>query len=1032
MKLHKFTLTLAAAAVLSACSFDDNKDEINSLEQQVAQLEASLAAVNAENSLSDEQVSDMLSQINSLTAQLDGLTNLPDEEVEALKSELNLLATQLSESNELTQLESELIQKNIADLTLKLNNSITASDEDVTALKEEIAALTDQLSSLTTDSGADIDALQAKIDSLTTIIEQLTKQKPVLGLNSTSGANILAEESDKVWRFAIFPDTQGRDDDNMKAYVCVDKNGNDVSVNGSPICEWLGVDFNGDGFYDAGTESQADSVKPGDWDEDGISYLVNVEDPLQPYIETDSAGAPIVVSPEDRKDFGPDWKILPVPLVEAVADKMIELDVDLVLATGDITEYRAESDYVQWMDKVASPLQNAGIDLFPVRGNHEIVNGRNWPSWFKNTQEWERQSVNNVYNDINPYEGKNQVDFDQGYALYQAYTGKIIKDHLDKGVITGYPGLEDLVYYFVKDNTLFIGLDFYFADIHNSTFKGTWLTLYKWLQEVITANAENVDHIVAFGHEPLSTKKRPQTYQVEQYEAYEATERALQAAADLAQVNYDAAVSNNVEQAELTRLSAILEEAISALEENQEPNVDGYDIGQLGYLLLQDDSAPGLANDVLTLFNDYQVTYISGHDHQYTRSLIHTDKKHKDTSNGFTQIVGGSASWKSYENLYGSQEEYETSLYIDNFVREDTVQSYVNSNGLKYAESTNGLAAGISFVVVEINGRQMKTTNYYAEHNLSEVDMNLGAHYDKDTNQWCHYEGDFMVKGSVETTKVCENIRWVAVDEASYTKDATKRVVEPNENYFLHSKAPTEEGYIGTEATIIDGYNMTYNTSYAANINRVEMLRELVTLSWFTDTSDVTLSDILYISGNQNQDGTKFNEFGSIDTTSPESLTYINRSGCEVLNATHVSRDGVLNKGRDLEASLSGDTSASDYQAGCGDSDSWNNRYNNDNLDFADAMAISIVAPQSKDLETLTVGRYDTEINQWVPAFSPECYIETGYSDHYSVHYRLAEQHPEGGYAINGCQQRYWGYSKSANVIWGFIHTDGKFAVIEK
>ncbi|MCQ8850716.1 hypothetical protein NQT74_19195 [Alteromonas stellipolaris] len=127
----------------------------------------------------------------------------------------------------------------------------------------------------------------------------------------------------------------------MSLYVDVDKDGNTLSIK-----EYVGVDYNGDGYYDAGTESQNDAVKANDWDEDGVSYLVNVEDPFHPYIEVDSAGEPIVVAPEDRKDFGPDWKVLPLPLVEAVTDKMIELDVDLVLATGDITEYRAESDYV--------------------------------------------------------------------------------------------------------------------------------------------------------------------------------------------------------------------------------------------------------------------------------------------------------------------------------------------------------------------------------------------------------------------------------------------------------------------------------------------------------------------------------------------------------------------------------------------------------------------------------------------------------------------------------------------------------------
>ena len=592
------------------------------------------------------------------------------------------------------------------------------NDGEIRSLQSQLNALESALDS----SNAALDETNSALLETQNELDALNATPVALAKNMGNAANRLPEDSDQVWRFAIFPDSQGRDDDNMRMTVNVDRDGNVLD-----IAEYVGVDFNGDGYYDAGTESQADNVKPGDWDEDGVSYLVNVMDPFQPFIETDASGSPIIVAPEDRKDYGPDWKILPLPLVEAVTDQFIELDVDLVLAIGDITEYRAESDYVQWMDKVAAPLREAGITYFPVRGNHEIINGRNWPAWFNNVQEWERQSVNNVYNDINPYEGYEAIDFDQGYALYQSYIGAIMQEHLAEGRAIGLPGAEDLVYYFVHNNTLFIALDYYFGELYSSAYRGTWIELHDWLTEVITSHAADVEHIVVFGHEPLSSKERPQTYNAEQFDKHLAERRALQAAVDGAQAAYADAVANAAPEQEQATLLAELEEAQGALDDLREPSLGGYDMGQLGYMLLHDESEPGLADKLLGLFTEYQVTYISGHDHQYTRSLIHQSRDDKDSARGFMQIIAGNASWKAYRNLYGINDEHETGLFISNFYDSDSGGDLFNSRGERYASITGSLGNGIAFLLVEVNGRQITTTAYMAKHKLTEVDMNLGA-----------------------------------------------------------------------------------------------------------------------------------------------------------------------------------------------------------------------------------------------------------------------------------------------------------------
>ena len=862
-------------------------------------------------------------------------------------------------------------------------------------------------------SGSETDPSESEATPDTDRREPPSK-RPGSPRHTTRGPNRLPEDAeDQVWRFAVFPDTQGRDDDNMPK-ISNDRHGNDLGIE-----VYHGYDYNGDGVYDA----------------DG--YRVNVSDPYNPYIETDDHGAPIAVAVEERRDFPRDFKIIPQPLVEAVTDKMIELEVDLVLATGDITEYRAESDYVTWLAKVAAPLQDAGIDVYPVRGNHEVVNGRNWLQWFSHVEEpTERQSVDNVLNGFSPYEEGD--GFDQGYKLYEAYAGTLLAEKLEEGEIEGFPGAEILNYYFVHRNTLFIGIDFYFGDLVSSAHHGTWLLLSDWLHDVLKKYGRRVDHVVVYGHEPMSTKKRPQAYDAERHEHHLARERELKdavaaasAMVELSQAALDEAIIGGASDDEIDRRVADLAAAEFALAraeddltENEEPGLIGYgyDIGQLGHLLLQDESDPGLAEGILRLFAKHNVNYFSGHDHQYARSLIHPGPEYAATTHGFTQIISGNASWKAYEDLYGFNDDYETGLFVDNFYNNEPVSGDgYNIHG--------ALGKGVSFVVVEVNGRQITTTNYFASHNYTESDLNLGLRYDYDHNCWLTYSGSY--RSGVPSTSSCTEVEWVEHDQASRTTNGTERVVSPYESYWIHSSSPERRGYKGSEATIIDGYNLTFDSSYAAAIDRVELMSELVSMSWFVDDDEETVSDVLWISGNQTQDGSHFDEFGNLLDGESFSMTYVNDRGYEVDNPTHVTRDGIMRKGVDVVVSLTGDTTTENGPGGSNQAN-WVNRYRDDGLDFADAVAIAFVAPEDHELTDLTLGRYNEDTSCWVPAFREECYTDAGYSHHFSVDFRISEQEPEGGFGIPGCQQFYWGYHPQSHSVWGHIHTDGRYALIEK
>ena len=882
------------------------------------------------------------------------------------------------------------------------------NDAEISELQTQIADLQDQLQNTSDLSEGEISALEQEIDDLQGTITELTAPEPQLGTLATTGANVLAKNNvENIWKYALFPDMQGRDDDDYSIELTHTNPDGTVVTNEALTRSgsfYVGVDVNQDGIWD------------------GSSHQIDVSDPLNPVFVLDENGFAIPVDSADRKDSVGDWKTLPYPHAEPIIDKIIEEDVDLVFFLGDITEHRAEHEYVQFRDYIMKPLQDAGIGIVPIRGNHEIVNGRNWLAWFSADYELAKTSVNNVDNDIDVYE--EGAAYDQGYALYHHYVGSILDDRIASGAITPFSEeFPDLVFHYTYENTLFIALDPYFGDLVSTRYRATWIETYDWIKTVIEQNAEIVDHIVVINHEAFSTRRRPQMYEEEAYNEY----------LNLLDEEYFQAITTGEEDPDRP-------EALDLL---------AYDIGQLGFITQQAESQPNLVQDLFGLFAKYNVHYLAGHDHQYKRSAIHAIPGDKN-SPFFTEIVSGNASWKAYENNFGTNALYESAIAQQNFY------DIPDSGAGKDHSST------ISFVIAEVNNRQVTYTNHYARVN-GDIGFDDGfasknqLRYDYDNNQWNFYE---EVDGTTVNTPIA--IDWKVGDAASYTADAVKRIVGPAENYFTTTTTPEDQGYLGTEFTIIDGNNMTYNSSSAAlrldqdGEPTLQNMSELLALSWFADNDDTTLSDIIFIHGNQNQDGTYFNYegFQQRTTVTDSTLGVINRYGTRndpattvagdrevslspstvfqnrnselVNNPTMVTRDGELVKGTDYPAEHAIDYGPMD------------NLYTGDNIigengnDFADAMAVAMTIPEGVNIEDVTLGRWDQASDSWLPAFNPVCFANTGYSDHYNVQYRLDEQEPEGGFGIDGCEQQYWGYIESSNAIWGFIHTDGYFAIIAK
>ena len=746
----------------------------------------------------------------------------------------------------------------------------------------------------------------------------------------TQGANKLAENNtEKVWRFAVIPDTQGKPDRWGINRVTL-PNGEKTH---------LGFDVNQDGIFD------------------GNGYKIDVSNYWKPKVILDNDGNPVKVN--KRHDFPAGFVHLPIPLIEPLIDKIRQENVDLIVAVGDITDRRTEIEYVQWMKYVAEPLMEDGIGVYPVRGNHELVDGNDWPDYFTSELTPEKvMSVNNVDNAIDSYLPDDY--FDQGRKLYSNYPGQLLKPKLATGNVVGYPGLGEFIYYFIHNNTLFIGIDTYFSDLVGVDYQGSWIALYPWLKEVIEKNHDSVDHIYMYGHESFLGKKRPHEYNFSPLNQY-----------------YQALMKGKA---------------------GIELGVMGRDMGQMGHLQAQAHSSPGLVEKLFNLLNQYNVTYIAGHDHQFSRSIIHPAKG-KFSDLGFTQIIAGGSSWKAYNNRYGVHAEWETGLAQDNFTDPKT-----------------GTSNAVSFVIVEINGRQVTTTNMRLPVSINEKDMTRGAHWDSGKQGWTipRKNGDNQFVAG----------RWQIIDQASSTSDADSRLVNPADNYWFLSRTPDSPGYIGTQAAILEGYNHTFNSyevfaqdtkNYKANTtkqinanpfngrygmaakkhnirHRADHLSEYLALSWFVDDSNVTLTDIVLIDGTQNQQGAFKDSTGQL---MPKAFSdfYFDKGGKKRSNQTKTLRNDLYN---------------------IVDNDS-------------DAMAIAISLSKDIPLEGVTIGYFDSEKQQWIPAVKQECLVNTGYSDDFSItHSGNAEVNQDK------CALHMWGYNHNAHAVWGFIHKAGRYALIKQ
>ncbi len=161
-----------------------------------------------------------------------------------------------------------------------------------------------------------------------------------------------------------------------------------------------------------------------------------------------------------------------VRLMGPVVDRMVNVhQVDMMMHVGDLTDKGGSTEFDQWLT-TAAPLYDAGIDVFPIRGNHD------------DGSEEETQIADPLYGDVD-------------IALTDIWDSKF--PYLDPGsseynpIVQRGPGAS---YIFDYNNVRFVAIDLYGAAPS---------ALMNW---ILSIEIGDNDHMFVFAHEPLFGRAR--------------------------------------------------------------------------------------------------------------------------------------------------------------------------------------------------------------------------------------------------------------------------------------------------------------------------------------------------------------------------------------------------------------------------------------------------------------------------------------------------------------------------------------------
>ncbi|WP_305475487.1 metallophosphoesterase [Oceanobacter sp. 4_MG-2023] len=456
------------------------------------------------------------------------------------------------------------------------------------------------------------------------------------------------------------------------------------------------------------------------------------------------------------------------------------------------------------MREVLSHQADAGVDMVIALGDlTDKGTTVEWAEWTSVAESYKDQGI-----EFLPVMGNHETSY-----AYTVEWIKTMRDYIPEDAVH-MPGFEWINYYVIRENVLIVGLAYYNLPI-----------AFSWIQDVIESNEDQVDHIVVASHDGLVGAKYGQT---------------------------------------------------------REQIVEG---------TKDDDWVYSVQEDIRDYFSQHDVIYVQGHEHQYQRSLITAQTALTTTSSGstpeggnyrmnaYTQIMAGNASYKGYEYRYGERE---------------LIQMVISQKNNTLSNGATGFDVNSSWLAFD-NDR-VDYQSYYSEHTASSNDADQAFSAD-----WK------MLDGFSRTTNRCDNViyptsvpedtRPVLVFQTDYLSDiciaddgTVAQLIGGSNDTFNRTDTRTRDmeytpGFSRAE-TLMDltrlayQWMYVYHESWTPNLNSAARaipdeeenlllipgttidLKEHVTLSWTEKTSD-TRSDILIVSGTQNQTGIYQSAYGA-------------------------------------------------------------------------------------------------------------------------------------------------------------------------
>ena len=458
---------------------------------------------------------------------------------------------------------------------------------------------------------------------------------------------------------------------------------------------------------------------------------------------------------------------------------------------------------IHTMDEVLKHQLAAGVNLvIPVGDLTDKGSAVEWEEWTRVARPYHEQGM-----EFLPVMGNHELNYSYTTGWINAMREFIPEDAVHM------PGYEWVNYYVIRENVLMIGLAYYNLPLAIS-----------WIEDVVLENRDAVDHIIVASHDGLIGAKYGQT---------------------------------------------------------REQIVEG---------TKDDDWVYSVADEIRAFFSEHDVIYVQGHEHQYQRSLIARDTAQLSFPSGstpsggnyrmnvYTQILSGNASYKGYEFRYGERE---------------LVQMIVSQKNATMEKGSDHFDVNSSWLTFD-NDR-VDYASYYAEHTAQNNDA------DQDFDAEWHLMDKFS-----RTTNRCETViypnnipedtRAVMVFQPNYVTDhcladdgsSARLAGGTNDTYNRTDSRTRDMGFtpgFSRAETLTDLTRLAYQWLYQyheswtpnlnsgmrvipnSDTNELDIpevtvdLKEHVTLSWTPATAD-TASDILIVSGTQNQTGMYQGDYG--------------------------------------------------------------------------------------------------------------------------------------------------------------------------